>query len=395
MGKPNAVVLGSRFGGLAVLSWLRRLFSAGELHITVIDQWEEMIFRPGLVHAMDMKPDKLIGPVTISLSTYWKRHQIANLHDTVVGIDAERRLVYTATHPPVPYDVLFIATGSTARWDSIPGLDLYHQGLCEGYLARHTAALNHRSTEGRFVFAVGPLKASASWTPRVQVGCECPVIESAFLWDSHLRRLKARDTSCITVITPASAIAEDGGSVIRSRVEELMADRQIRLITKAHFELVTRSTIQLNTQTIPYDRAVWIPPLAGSRWLEGSPIADEWGWVPTDEYLNHPQWPDIYAVGDVVSHSWPKMGHTAMVQARVAVHHWAHRKRVRRKMPAPFYPQLLWALETGKGYAFFALSDVFYGGTRQWVYHGRTPYWAKQIFQWAYVHQRGALPIMP
>ncbi len=394
--KPQrAVVLGSRFGGLAVISWLRRLFSPGELEITVIDQWEEMIFRPGLVHAMDTAPDRLMPPITLSLSSFWKRHKITSLHDTVVDLDPDRRLVSTATHPPLPYDVLFIATGGTARWDKIPGLDLSHQGLCEGYLARHTATLNRRSTEGQFVFAVGPLQASPSWTPTVHVGCECPLIESALLWDAHLRRLNTRESSSITVITPASHIAEVGGPVIQARVEELLAERQIRLITKAQFVGVTPSTINLDRHTIPYDRAVWVPPMTGAQWLQGSPVADDWGWIPTDEYLNHPQWSDIYAVGDVVSHAWPKMGHAAMVQARISVHHWHQRQTARRTKLRPFAPRLLWILETGSKHALFALSDVFYGGGHQWVYHGQTPYWAKQSFQWAYVHRRGALPIMP
>jgi sulfide:quinone oxidoreductase len=117
--------------------------------------------------------------------------------------------------------------------------------------------------------------------------------------------------------------------------------------------------------------------------------------VPTTDHLRHPDWPEIYAIGDIVSHSWPKMAHSAMVQARVAVHDWVGRQFGRKKRPAPYRPQLVWALETGPGEAFFALSDVFYGGQRQWVYHGRSPYWAKQGVQWAYVRRHGELPIMP
>jgi len=391
----RAVVLGSRFGGMAVITWLRRLFSPNLLSITVIDQWQEMIFRPGLVHAMDQSPDRLVSSVTIALPAFWKKLRLDFIHDTIVSVDPNRRWVYTAAHDPVAYDVLFIATGSTPLWTAIAGLEFCHQGICEGYLANRTAWLNRTQPEGAFVFAVGPIAGNPSWSPNIQVGCECPLLESALLWDQELRRRQLRDKVEITVISPADQLAEDGGPVIRERIEEMMAQRGITVVTGAQFVEVGDRHIQLQDRRIAYDRAVWIPPAGGSRWLRNSKLDDGYGWVPTDQFMQHPDWPEVYAVGDVVSHPWPKMGHSAMVQARVAVHHWAAGRQAKKRAVAPYHPYLVWALETGPGQAFFALSDVFYGGHRQIVYHGRSPCWAKQIFQRAYVARAGALPIMP
>lgn len=39
MATRQAVVLGARFGGLAVVTWLRRVYSPGPLEIVVIDRW--------------------------------------------------------------------------------------------------------------------------------------------------------------------------------------------------------------------------------------------------------------------------------------------------------------------------------------------------------------------
>lgn len=391
----QAVVLGSRFGGLAVLSWLRRLFPPGELAITVVDQWQEMVFRPGLVHAMMQSAAQVMPILAIPLYPFWSRHKIKPVHDTIVGIDPERREVYTATHAPLTYDVLFIATGATPLWDYIPGLSFHRHGVCEGYLARHTALMNERQPEGRFVFAAGPLLRPASWRPTIDVGCECPLLESALLWDFHLRKIKRRDAAQIVILTPANRIAQIAGSRVQDMLDSLFQQRQIEVITNAQYRQVTDSTIELQDRSVPYDRMAWVPPEAGSRWLLGSTIDDGLGWVPTDAYLNHPDWPEIYAVGDVVSHPWPKMGHPAMVQARLAVHHWAWRQKKQSKKPASYQPQMLWVLEDAIGHALFALSDAFWGGKREIIKHGPLPYLAKEVFQRAYIRTTGALPIMP
>ncbi len=392
----RAVVLGSRFAGLATLTWLRRLYRPSELDITVVDQWQDMIFRPGLVHAMRLGPDQLMATVSVPMRPFWAKHQIHPIHDIVVGIDPNAREVYTAAHEPIPYDVLFVATGSSPRWDAIPGLAQHHQGFCEGYLARHTAAVNMRQPQGRLVIAIGQLLAPRSWSPSVQVGCECPGLESALLWDYRLRQLKERAHAEITLVTPAKELAESGGAEIREKLGQIFHQRGINVITGAQYRRVADSALELGDGTsIPFDRILWIPPQSGSRWLEHSPIAEGAGWVPADAFLNHPRWSEIYAVGDVVSKPWPKMGHAAMVQARVAVHHWAWRQRKIRRKPAPYEPKLLWVLEDTAGTAFFVLSNAFYGGKQQMVYHGRSPYWAKQVFQMAYIRRTGALPVMP
>ncbi|MCY0898470.1 MAG: FAD/NAD(P)-binding oxidoreductase [Firmicutes bacterium] len=394
--KPfHAVVLGSRFGGSAVLVWLRRYFSPAELRITVVDQWHDMTYRPGLVKTFIAGPDRTLSGVSVPLIGYWRRHRINFLHDTIVGLDPDRRLVYTATHPPLAYDVLFIATGSTPRWDAVPGLDLYQRGICERYLARHTAALSQKNPQGRFLFVAGPILAPPHWQPSIKVGCECPLIEAALLWDVYLRRQKARQRAEIWVITAASQLAEDAGPKAHQLVLELLRQRQIRVITNAQYQAVSRHALTVNQKTLDYDHIAWIPPQGGSSWLRATNVDDGYGWVPTDPYLLHPEWMNIYAVGDVVSHSWPKMGHAAMIQARIAAQHWAWRQKKCKVKPSPYEPAILWLMDIEPGLSLFVKSNVFYGGTQEFARLSRAAYVAKNLFQWGYVRTRGALPLMP
>ncbi|AUW93833.1 hypothetical protein BXT84_07670 [Sulfobacillus thermotolerans] len=393
MGRTEqAVILGSRFGGLAVSTWLRRLYRPGQLAIVVIDQWRDTVYRPGLVHAVNNPPNKVMSSVQIPLTAYRKRHAITFVHDVVTGIDPVRHLIHTANHPPVPYTVLFIATGSRPGWHTIKGLEPSCGGICEDYLARQLASTLTHQIPRRIVFAAGGIDSNPAWTPPITVGCECPLLEAAFLWDTHLRQQNQRGNSTITVLTPAKTVAENAGPKAQHWLQQELARRHIGVVTEAQYHQVTASEIILRTQRIRYDATVWIPPYIGSEYLRGTDLDDGFGWVPTNAYLNHPHYPEIYAVGDIVSHSWPKMGHSAMVQAHIAVKHW-HAVQNHRPLPQPYRPQLLWALETGGGRGLFVQSDVYYGGSREIVHAGHWPWAAKSLFQKAYMVLRGNLPV--
>ena len=297
----RAVVLGSRFGGLAVQTWLRRLYPPSALHITVIDQWHNVVFRPGLVHAADQHPAHLVEALTVQLEPFWRRRQVEFVHDIVVAVDPERRQVHTATHGPASYDVLFIATGATPLWDAIPGMDTRRRGICEGYLARHAAVQFTRGEPGRYVFAMAPLEAPSHWNPRPRVGCECPLFETALLWDARLRKLQKRREATLTIVTPASVIAEQAGKKGQDQLGKMVADRDVAVITHAQYHSVSDRSLVIGGRTLPFDHIVWIPGMGGSRWLIDSGVADDEGWVPVTDYLQHPQWPTIYAVGDIIS----------------------------------------------------------------------------------------------
>ncbi len=391
----KAVVLGTGFGGLAVLSWLRRLMRPGELTITAVDRLPDMVYRPALVHALDGPPTAVQRPARVAVAPLLRRLAVHGIRDTVVGVDPARRQVHLATAEPLDYDVLFIATGRHYGWDLVPGLAPHLGGVCEDYLARHAAVLNQAWRGGRFVFAVGPIHGAPDWTPPLAVGCECPLLESALLFDRWLRRRGRRDATELTVLTPGPVIAQDAGARARERILELFSERGIAVLTGSSVRRVTGHTLELsNRQAVAYDRSIWIPPYAGSPWLHDSGVDDGFGWVPTDGHLNHPLYPDIYAVGDITSHPWPKMGHAAMVQARIAVHHWVARQR-RALPPRSYQPMLVWALELGAGRGLLIITDEYWGGRRHFMAEGRWPAAIKWAFQKGYVWRRGALPIMP
>jgi sulfide:quinone oxidoreductase len=391
----QAVVLGAGFGGVATVVWLRRFFAPSELGIVVVDPESVMTYRPLLVHTFDRSPWTVARRSRVGLKPAWQRLAARHLVDRAVGLEVDRRQVLLASGRTVAYDVLFIAVGHENAWERVDGLQPRRGGVCETFLARHSALTAQNSEGGEAVFALGPIVANPTWAPAITVGCECPILESAFLFDAWLRRRRRRQNWRLTVLTPAAVLAESAGGEARARLLERLGERDIRCLTGVKVAGVTDGRVHLYGQpAVGYDVSVWIPPMAGPSWLRGHKLADAQGWIPTDTHMVHPDEPTVYGIGDVVSHPWPRMGHTAMVQARVAVRHYAARRRG-ESPPPPYEPLLVWALEMGCGRGLLVLDNRFWGGRTQVLAEGRWPAWAKGLFDWAYLRWRGALPVMP
>lgn len=385
----RVVVLGARFGGLAAVHWLRRLMG-DRVALTVIDQRATAVFRPALVRAM-VRPPGFVRAWRIPLA-----HAVAPgtfVQDRAVAIDAHRREVHLASRAPVRYDVLFWATGADPAWSVIEGLSPAAGGLCEDFLARHTAAANATWTGGRLLFVAGPYRADPAQTPRLASACECPLYEAALLFDQALRARTRRERTELVLVTPAASVGEALGPRARARLQDLLRSRGIRVVTGARFVRVEPGRLVLADGPLPAERMIWIPPYAGSELARTSGLDDGFGWVPTTGHGRHRDWPDIYALGDVAA-LLPKTAHAAMAQARVAVGHWRSTVRGGRP-PAAWRPVSVNLIETGDGRALFAYGPGPAGGQAERMVQGRWVAWAKHLVGWAYVRGAGRLPVMP
>ncbi|MCL5015882.1 MAG: FAD-dependent oxidoreductase [Firmicutes bacterium] len=387
----NVVVLGSRFGGSATAYWLSKLFERREITVTIVDQWTLMTYRPALVRVAAGHPAQADN-WHIPMVRRYQRAGFRFIRDTAYQIDPRAQKIHLATHPPLPYDTVFVATGADPAWEAIDGLGPHHGGVCEDYLARQTGyALS--KTAGPIVVGVGPLYYSGS-PVRLRASLDVPALEVAFLLDAWLRKHRRRQDIPITVITPACVPGESLGPKSQAILTRELERRQIQLIAESKVEQVGDSHITLYPQrVIKADQMIWIPPYHGSQLARRSGLDDGWGWIPTDKYCRHEKWSNVYAVGDINRSALPKLGHIAMLQAKVAVHAlWA---AMHHKSAQPFTPFVLHVIWTGHGRGLFTLSDILYGGKRDWVYFGAPASLAKTAFNASYRFFSGWMPIMP
>ncbi|MCL8207462.1 MAG: FAD-dependent oxidoreductase [Actinomycetia bacterium] len=386
----RVVVLGARFGGLAVVHRLRRLMG-DRVTLTVVDQRATAVFRPALVEAM-ARPPVFVRSLRIPLDRAVGRAGTF-LNDRAVAIDAHRRLVHLASRRPLPYDVLFWATGADAAWSVVEGLSPATGGLCEDFLARHAAAANATWTGGRILFVAGPYRADPRATPQPASACECPLYEAAFLFDQALRRHGRRDHTEVVVVSPAGVVGEALGPRGRARLQDLLDTRRIRVVTGARYVRVEPGRLVLADGALKAERMIWIPPYAGSDLARRSGLDDGYGWVPTTGHGRHRDWPDIYAVGDLAARL-PKTAHAAVTQARAAVDHWVRTVRG-QSPPAPWHPASVTLLDTGDGRALLAYGPGPVGDAREHVVHARWAAWVKDLLAWLYVRSDGRLPFTP
>lgn len=387
------MIVGAQFGGLAALTWVRRLAGPNRAAVEVIAPRETAVYRPDLVHAARGRPG-FVRAVRFDVADRCRRLRATWIQDRVVGIDAKAAALHLMTEPPRRYDTLFWATGMDWAWDLVPGLRPSARYLCDDYAARATADVFGRTQPRRLVLAAGPMVANPHSKPSLSSSCECPLYEVALLYRAHAAGPPGQAPR-IVLATPAPEVGYELGPRGRAVLARVLAEAHIDVVTHAAYEGVDADGLWLSGhQRLKGDVTVWMPPVAGSRLARDSGLDDGYGWVPGTEYLQHPLWPNIYGIGDLSSRSLPKMGHIAMVQARVAVNHWWSVLE-KRSPPAPYRPLMAAVMETGHGHGLLTVQDVLYGGSHEWVWHSGPSLAAKQLFGWAYRRGRGALPIMP
>lgn len=107
-------------------------------------------------------------------------------------------------------------------------------------------------------------------------------------------------------------------------------------------------------------------------------VTDDEGYIHVDSSMRVTGHERIYAVGDCVSFSGPKMGHMAVQQARVAASNLAAEIEG-RKPDAEYLHELRFVIEAG-GESIYSHQDLWTGEPAA-VSQGRFWSWAKRVQQ--------------
>jgi NADH:ubiquinone reductase (H+-translocating) len=117
--RPNAVVLGTGFGGL----WTARTLAKGQVNILLIDRHNYHTFFPLLyqVGAAELEPVDIAQPLP---KIFWKRPNVRFYPGAVQEVDLSAKMV-RLPGDEVPYDYLVVALGSQPNFYGIPGAAEY------------------------------------------------------------------------------------------------------------------------------------------------------------------------------------------------------------------------------------------------------------------------------
>lgn len=287
---------------------LARKLGRHEAEVILISDRAEHTYQPGWLYVPFGRQDA--AGLNRSLAKLL-RHDVTLRVDPVEGLDLATRTVSLASGASQPYDYLVLATGSHVHPELVPG---FVEGADHFYTEAAALRLQQKLQAfegGRIVIGVGGMPY------------KCPVapLEFTFLLDEFLRKRGVRDRTEITYTFPIQAVFSI--ATVAELAEPLLRERGITIETFYNLDTLDpekKVASSLEGSDLPYDLAVFVPPHRGARFLWGSPLADQEGWVKVSRTtLRAEAAEDVWAIGDATNLPISKAGSTAHFQGATIV----------------------------------------------------------------------------
>lgn len=249
---------------------------------------------------------------------------------SVVGVDAERRVLHTSVGGTIPFDVALVACGA------VP-----HEALSGGLTFRGPAD-SEKFSALLGELASGDIRRLVFAIPRGPVW-PLPLYELALMTADHLRSNRIHKVE-LALVTPEEEPLGLFGRPASDAVRELLEEREVVLHTSVYPSEVLEEGLLLSpTGVVPADRVVALPSLRGPR-IDGLPQTID-GFVPVDAHARVDGLVDVFAAGDITNYPI-KQGGVAAQQADAAAEAIAADAGADVTMH-PFHPVLRGVLFTG------------------------------------------------
>jgi len=304
----KVLILGGGFGGVVAAERLAQ--QLGDEHqITLISRSRQFIFYPALVRLAFGK----CYPEDVSFDL---RHSLINrrvnfVEAEVAHIDPFERKV-TIAHGEIegklPFDYLIFALGRRLATEKITGFyEHAHHLLNVDKAIKFGHAINALK-EGRAVLG-------QCFGARLPV----PVYETAFALAHHLEKKGQRDRVRITVVSPVTIESDLHDRNGATALKRALAHENIELLEEFRITSLTQDSATTSTgHAIDFNLLMLVPPFQGSSAAHYMEVTDADGYIHVDSMMRVRGHERIYAAGDCVSFSGPKMGHMAVRQGEIA-----------------------------------------------------------------------------
>jgi sulfide:quinone oxidoreductase len=405
--KPHVLVLGGNFGGLTAARFIREQ-CGDDVLMTLIDRKPYLIFVPNIpieVMANRDPEDSMHMPIHHILS----RDHINFIQAEVTGIDLDRKSVsfvpterLGAATERIRYDYLVVALGARLAYDQIDGFGDYGHTLSDSYYGDKLRVYLHEDGYKGGPIAIGSARfhqgerGRPDWLPISKSACEGPPLEIAMALASWLQDRDMGGAQKITLFTPAEVLAEDAGEQIVHELLDMAGEmgfgykhstEDIRRITADGIEFASGDSVEAELKIVFPD---WVPHPV----VKDLPIADEVGFVVTDEMMRCTDDPHVFAVGDCAALTVPKLGAHGHQQAGIVARQIA--KDIGRlraeEADQTFQPEIICMGEMGHHRAFYIHTNAWYGGDISVFKMGYTYYAMKIAFKEMYFHTGGKPP---
>jgi NADH dehydrogenase len=303
--KTRIVILGGGFGGLYTAMRLEKTLARDpEVEVTLVNRENFFLFTPMLheVAASDLDMTHIVNPVRKLL------RRVRFFEGDVESVDLARRRVGVSHgqehhHHELEYDHLVLALGSVTNFYGLPGLAeraLTMKSLGDAIHLRNHLIGNLEEADFECCPAVRePLLnfvvAGGGFAGAETVAAVNDFLREAVEFYPHLKEGMLR----VVLVHSGEVILPELGEKLGRYAQAKLSERGVEIHTKAKVAGVTGHEATLTDGTvITTNTLVWTAGTSPHPLLDTLPCRRERGRVVTDEFLEVPGYPGVWAVGD-------------------------------------------------------------------------------------------------
>ena len=318
MKKHNVVIIGGGSGGITVAARLRK---KGINDIVIVEPSDTHWYQPlwTLVGA-GVEPAKKTRRSMVSVipkNVQW-------IKAAATSIDPTTNTVTLNDNTTLSYSWLVVSPGLQLDWSRVPGLQetLGKNGVSSNYsieLAEQTWENIKGLRKGTALFTMpkGPIKCAGAPQKIAYLACDYWQKQGVLKdIDVHLVLPTPKMFGIKEFSDSLEKVVERYGITVHLSSELTQIDGPTRI-----------ATIQIGEEaeqlTVHYDMAHIVPPQSAPDWIKSSPLADlenPGKYVKVDKHtLQHPQYSNVFALGDCTTTPNSKTGAAVRKQAPVLV----------------------------------------------------------------------------
>ena len=303
--KPRVLILGGGFGGMyAALEFERALDRGANVDVTLVNHDNFFLFTPMLheVAASDLDITNIVSPIRKLL------RRVTFFHGEIEAIDlVHQRVGVSHGHEnhchALPYDHLVLALGSTTNFFGIPGLAqraFTMKTLSDAIVLRNHLIANLEEADfecgaaqraGLLNFVV----AGGGFAGVETIAAMNDFLREAVRFFSHLREDKLR----VILVSAGPVILPELGKKLGTYAQRKLAEQQVEIHANCKVASVTDHDVILSDgTTVTTNTLVWTAGISPHVLLETLPCHKAKGRVLVNEYLEVPEWPGVWALGD-------------------------------------------------------------------------------------------------
>ena len=391
MGQEDAknkhiVIIGAGTTGIMVAN---KLVKSGH-HVTVIDPAKTHYYQPGFLFVPfgQYQLNQLRKPLVRLL-----RKRVNHLRAVVQSLQPAEKTLQLDSGESIRYDVLVIATGTQTDPTMTEGLvgEGWRKTIHDYYTPDGAEALRQALEK----FQGGNLVVQIMEMP-----IKCPVapLEFTFLADDYFKRRKMREKVKLTYVTPLPGAFTK--PVAAAKLSHMLSDRSVEVVTDFLTEKVdqaAKKVVCYDGREVPYDLLVCVPMNVGAKFLQGSELVNDVGFVEVNHHsLQSTKYPHIFAIGDAADVPTSKAGSVGHFEAHTLQRN-IDNYVAGRPVEETFDGHSNCFVECGGGKALlldFNYDTQPYEGTFPFAGIGpmkllnpsRLNHWGKLAFRWVYWH---------